>query len=108
MFINLKDAEGKMLDFDTGIYDFKTEVFKEEKIEEVVNISETEVELLAAPDVSLEKDAAAESETGNIETIAMTATETPATGAETWVIIFATLIINTFFFLARKKKVQMA
>jgi len=39
------------------------------------------------------------------EEVAMTAETTPDTGAATWVLILSTLIINTFYYSARRKRV---
>jgi hypothetical protein len=39
----------------------------------------------------------------NVEKIAITAKETPDTGPETWILMFLTLIINSIYFLTRKK-----
>lgn len=38
-----------------------------------------------------------------IESVAMSATATPETGAETWVLIMLTLFINTFYYFSRRK-----
>lgn len=47
------------------------------------------------------EDASAEQDT---EEVALSVSETPDTGAETWVLIFATLFINTFFYFSRRKR----
>jgi len=38
------------------------------------------------------------------EEVAMTAETTPDTGAATWVLILSALIINTFYYSARRKR----
>jgi len=43
-----------------------------------------------------------------LERLALWTEETPDTGAETWVLIFGTFIINTFYFLSRRKKNKIA
>jgi len=43
-----------------------------------------------------------------LEKLALKTEETPDTGAETWVLIFGTFIINTFYFLSRRKKNKIA
>ena len=43
-----------------------------------------------------------------LEKLALETKETPDTGAETWVLIFGTFIINTFYFLSRRKKNKIA
>jgi hypothetical protein len=43
-----------------------------------------------------------------LEKLALAQMETPDTGAETWVLIFATFILNTFYFLSRRKKKQVS
>lgn len=84
-----------------------------EDILEVIEIDETntisddnlawelEVELEAAWDeISLEKDGKSEIDTLEVAGLA---TETPDTGAQTWVLIFLTLVINSFYYLSRRK-----
>ena len=39
-----------------------------------------------------------------LEKLALSQKQTPETGAETWILILAALILNTFYFLSRKKK----
>lgn len=131
MFIDMPDAAGNYLEFDTWIYDFTTQEIVtiennieetiEELPEEIENFEDNmeadensenldflreedentmgEVDMEAAPEVSLEKD----SQIDTLE-VANQIQETPDTGAETWVLIFATLFINTFFYLSRRKK----
>lgn len=133
MFIEMQDVDGNFLEFDTGIYDFKTEEITpvevpqentdtpvmleentdntetsvEENMDTPVETSEentnTPDELNAAPEMSLEKDA-------SMDTLeaAKNVSETPDTGAETWVLIIATLVINTFYYLSRRKKAIFA
>ncbi len=47
------------------------------------------------------KEAATQEST--VESVAMSATATPETGAETWVLIMLTLFINTFYYFSRRK-----
>ncbi len=47
-------------------------------------------------------------ENTQLENLALGTSETPDTGAETWVLIIATFIINTFYFLSRRKKLAQA
>jgi len=92
----------------------------EEVIDETQEVSnEVEDELNAAynllePEEStdlLEKDVEAvvekaveeEKAERTLEAVAMSATVTPETGAETWVLIMLTLFINTFYYFSRRK-----
>ena len=43
-----------------------------------------------------------------LEKLALSQKHTPDTGAETWVILIATFIINTFYYYSRRKKVVLA
>ncbi len=47
-------------------------------------------------------------ENTQLENLALSTHETPDTGAETWVLIIATFIINTFYFLSRRKRLAQA
>jgi len=47
-------------------------------------------------------------ENTQLENLALSTSETPDTGAETWVLVIATFIINTFYFLSRRKKLAHA
>ncbi|MDQ7022247.1 MAG: hypothetical protein Q9M97_01715 [Candidatus Gracilibacteria bacterium] len=42
-----------------------------------------------------------------LEKLALSQKETPDTGAETWVLLLATFIINTFYFISRRKKISI-
>ena len=50
----------------------------------------------------------ANKEKTQLENLALSQKETPDTGAETWVILLATFIINTFYYLSRRKKITLA
>lgn len=43
-----------------------------------------------------------------LEKLALSQKEIPETGAETWILLLATFIINTFYFISRKKKRNIA
>lgn len=115
MVVDMKDVDGKQLEFDTGIYDFTTPVFPEVVVQETTPTAEENLDLKAAPEaapeqVSLVKEAVEltaedQSTVQNVEQIAASVQETPETGATTWVLICITLIINTFLFFTRRKKV---
>jgi len=126
MFLDMQDVDGMFLDFESGIYDFSTPPSEEwdtvqwvsttvisdtleESLENIdrgvieditilpeVLIIEEEVENLqaAGEEISLEK---------NINEVAQQVSETPDTGAETWVLILLSLVINTIYYLSRKK-----
>lgn len=128
MFIEMQDASGEFLEFDTGIYDFISPVIDEtlmiepEVEDEIINMEENEdrldvievetpvvdesnsediPELEAAGDeVWLMKD----EEMLETEEAATMVTQTPETGATTWVLVLATLLINSFYYLSRRKK----
>lgn len=58
-------------------------------------VLETEIELNAAPQESSLMKATTD--------VALTADSTPDTGAETWILILLTLVINTFYHFSRRK-----
>jgi len=102
MFIDMQDAAGNYLEFDVGIYDFSTEEITEvEETNEMLDTSENEEN--SQEDMSDEEDATIE-----VTEAATMVTQTPDTGAETWVLIIATLFINTFYYLSRRKKSVLA
>lgn len=131
MFIEMQDVDGNFLEFDTGIYDFSTdddleEVVQEESgtgstmtgstVEETPEESTPEVENTNTEEEP-ELNAAGNEETTetgsgqvaeDIETVASAAEVTPDTGAETWVLIALTLIINTIYYSARRKRLNLA
>jgi len=47
-------------------------------------------------------------ENTQLENVALGSGETPDTGAETWVLVLLTFIINTFYFLSRRKRLIQA
>ncbi|NUJ98379.1 hypothetical protein HGA32_00375 [Candidatus Gracilibacteria bacterium] len=99
MLISLKDVFGKELSFNDGIFDFETQ-----------EISEEALQLLSESGAIVEEglNSAKEEEKGNLKEVAMNTPHTPDTGAETWVLILGTLIINTFFTYSRRKKAKTA
>lgn len=128
MVLSLQDALAQDVELDEGIYDFMTpkELRSASKgwisePEESLDISELEeeldVELSAATDeletpeesdelLTRDLDAVVEEETStvnNIEDVALSATATPETGAETGILILLTLFINTFYYFSRRK-----
>lgn len=123
MFIDMQDVEGNYLEFDTGIYDFTTPELQieEEMMEDTISASwsvdDTIVDVLlevveldindenldmnaAWDEVSLEKNGESEIDILDAASIVM---ETPDTGAQTWVLIVLTLVINSFYYLSRRK-----
>lgn len=130
MIVSLKDNVGKDILIDDGIFDFSTWVFAPEVPVSATGTTETlpqaqtgttEATTLfpsVAGSGTTDTPAAAEipastpvandattatSGTGNIEEVAMNSGSTPDTGAETWVLILATLLINGFIYLYRRK-----
>jgi len=149
MFIEMQDAGGEYLEFDTWIYDFETpimdeqswatienEIVTEESLEvifpewinqvdipeltdnwdvennqEDIVIVEFEEEDTKIIDVEKylnaageEVEIASDTELLDTEFVAANVVETPDTGAQTWVLILATLVINSFYYLSRRKK----
>ena len=117
MFIDMFDAQWRMMQFDTGIYDFQTPEFQVEE----VSIAETDSTVylddeLEEEDVrSIEQsiidaeiafEAAPEQEDeGNIEEMASEISELdPEAWAATSALIFLALMMNVFFFKSRLKK----
>jgi len=70
------------------------------------NLSEWETELQSELNSAAEDPA--NTEKTQLENLALSQKETPDTGAETWVILLATFIINTFYYLSRRKKNTLA
>jgi len=72
--------------------------------------SSLDVDLEAAPeDAAMQEDMSDEEDaTIEVTEAATMVTQTPDTGAETWVLIIATLFINTFYYLSRRKKSVLA
>ena len=134
MFIEMQDASDTFLEFDTGIYDFKTStieevVTKKDVIEEVpevleeprqevlevmeLDIPSNDEEMISNGDIELEAAGSyvwLEKETEMIGTnqAASMVTQTPDAGAETWAIVVATIVINSFYYLSRRKKAVLA
>lgn len=50
----------------------------------------------------------ANKEKTQLEKLALSQKETPETGAETWIILLATFIINTFYYISRRKSRNVA
>lgn len=112
MFIELTDVEGEIVEFDTGIYEFDTHNMGESDPEmdtmeddmmdmffgEGDELSDETMQMLAAGEDILNQE-----DDAQIEAVADNADETPDTGAETWVIVFATLFLNTAYFIRRKR-----
>lgn len=140
MFIEMQDASGEFLEFDTGIYDFETPIIDnilltntqdedlrqesqnevENKVQEVLEVRELEtrwfeenieVDFENIPELESAGDElwlVKESEKIGINQAAQLTTQTPDTGAETWVLVIATLAINSFYYLSRRKKAIIA
>lgn len=138
MFIDMQDTSGNYLEFDVGIYDFATEdiVSPEQINQEMLDSGETnnveltldnESDTMTGSEVNnsindsmlideigadINLDAANQDSLLDIEIdvadVAIMVTETPDTGAQTWVLIIATLFINTIYYLSRRKKAVLA
>ncbi len=117
MFIDMQDVEGNYIEFDTGIYDFTSPIIEENTSEElwdeeVINNDTLEeavwedeqISLESANDeTSLEKDSSVQ----DTNEVAMSAELTPNTGAQTWILVLMTLVINSFYYFTRRKKLQV-
>lgn len=71
------------------------------EIPEIWENDESNIENLnaAGEEVSLEK---------GINEVAASVVETPDTGAETWVLVVLSLLINTIYYLSRRKRISLA
>jgi hypothetical protein len=126
MFIEMQDASGEFLEFDTGIYDFVSpiiddtptnELTEEEEVDTDENLEVIEVQTPSEEPTSLETELQAAGEEEllkesdellDTQEVAAMVSETPETGAQTWVLILATLFINSFYYLSRRKKAIQA
>jgi len=119
MFIEMQDASGEFLEFDTGIYDFTTpdmnelQSFENDIVTETVQtelIEIPEIEEIIIPDVIPDLQAGAEvsleksEDEMYVNQAAAIVTQTPETGAQTWVLIIITIVINSFYYLSRRNK----
>lgn len=162
MFIDLKDSEGEIIEFDTGIYDFTAPTFwwatKESSenniLDETMNddtpeeVSPSASENITPPVVDENNDeapivlednsivqsweqensqnmpvqnmgsselpnlnaapgeniVAGDSETWNVNKVASTVTANPQAWATAWVLLLASIFINTFFYYTRRKR----
>ncbi len=133
----LETTDLEKVEIEAGIYDFSTDslnkyVATSESAEKVAELwedtSDLEKDLLKALEGSKDlngdklsdeekaiKDglnAAGEDpdnkEKTQLEKLALSTGETPDTGAETWVLILGTFIINTFYYYSRRKKLNIA
>lgn len=118
MIIEMQDVDGNYLEFDTGIYDFNTADMVvavlpaedtwtgsliEEELLAVVEIAETP--LSEDEEAGVELNAAG---TEDLEEVAAQVVQTPQTGAATWILILVTLVINSIYYLSRRKKMKLA
>lgn len=100
--INQDTGTGETMEDDILIESSKNEEQSEQTKED--ELSEEDISLEAAGDeVSLEKDGESD-----ITEVAGLASETPDTGAQTWVLIMLTLVINSFYYLSRRKQKTLA
>lgn len=126
MFIELQDVEGNYLEFDTGIYDFVTpDISSIKNQEEQEEIQESEIlDIIEIPEVIIPNEVvddftpdtideeielnAAGLQEGTLWVLqaAQEVTHTPQTGAQTWFLVVATLFINSFYYLSRRKKLS--
>ena len=84
----------------------------DQSLEDALNKALEESSGLNSEEVKNELNSAAEDpenkEKTQLEKLALNQKETPDTGAETWILLLATFIINTFYYLSRRKKSILA
>nr|MDD3720769.1 hypothetical protein [Candidatus Gracilibacteria bacterium] len=104
MVVSLSDNLGNEYKVNESIYDFtlgNPQINEETKnlnsASENLNVDTPQTESSMTGNLNFENG-----NLGNIETIANKTTQTPDTGAETWVLMLLTLIINSIYFLTRK------
>jgi hypothetical protein len=87
MILSLEDGSFRNISFNEELYDFETQdniVTLNEKVEETVLLDDEGEEVL------------------ELENIALNAAETPDTGAETWVLVALTLLVNAGLFIRKR------
>lgn len=102
MMFSLNTLEGTELSFLNGIYDFSTETFIEEVIEEQIMTEDTstgDLDTEIMPEVS---EDTWENLNWEVEDLALNAAQTPDTWAETWILIALTFIMSSIIFVRRK------
>jgi len=87
MILSLEDINWNPLVFDEDLYDFKTSA------DLVEDVEAKDVVLAAAKE---------DTNTWNVEQVALATEETPDTGSATWVLVLLTIIVNAAFFLRKK------
>jgi len=87
-----------------------SEILLAESLDDEAAQDESEEEIpdltAAGEDTSLEKDSSQSDTWETVGTLQAAAemTQTPETGAQTWIIIFASLFINSIYYLSRRKR----
>ncbi len=120
MVVSLKNAAGVDIAVEDGIFDF-TSTVAEAPTEAAIGtdaamapagtgaVTEPTTPDMAATGTGVELNAAmdtgnlAKVDDSNVDAMAMSATATPDTGAETWILILGTLLINGAVYLYRRK-----
>lgn len=120
MVVSLKNAAGVDIAVEDGIFDF-TSTIAEAPTEAAIgtdaamapagtgSVAEPTTPDMAATGTGVELNAAmdtgnlAKVDDSNVDAMAMSATATPDTGAETWILILGTLLINGAVYLYRRK-----
>ncbi len=99
VLVSLTDSNWLELSFDEDIFDFSTP-------DELVKTKVTEDEAAALSLNSAWDETNLEDNDNFIDNVASNVTETPDTWAETWVLLFGTFILNTFYYFYRKKSIK--
>jgi len=103
LILTLKDLENKDIEIENSFFDFTTSVFVWEKfVEEMPLVSD----FTAAPEENLSGSGELTSSWETIETVAMSATQTPDTWTKTNILLFLTFVLTLILILIRKKRIK--
>ena len=104
LILTLKDLENKDIEIENSLFDFTTSVFVWEKfVEEMPLVSD----FTAAPEENLSGSGELTSSWETIETVAMSATQTPDTWTKTNILLFLTFVLTLILILIRKKELKV-
>lgn len=104
LILTLKDLENKDIEIENSFFDFTTSVFVWEKfVEEMPLVSD----FTAAPEENLSGSGELTSSWETIETVAMSATQTPDTWTKTNILLFLTFVLTLILILIRKKELKV-
>lgn len=101
LILNLKDLENKDIEVENSLFDFVSGDFVQAPVVEMSTGSEMPV----VEEVPVDNSMVTAGE--SIEDVAMTATQTPPTWAQTNVLLFLTFVLTLGVFLLKRKSFQM-